>query len=171
MAVTEQDIRALTPHHRIVWHNPPGEPVEMGLYVNEDGFLCTDVGRIVRYKYNVAASVRDRIVRIIPPPFVPRVGLVIGKPGVDPHRLVRFDDGTWLGRADEILEFGYWFTDIDARTLIENHGWQVMGDLSAPSEVTDAEVEAFRVWLDSNLDIPDEVIRSGLKAARAARND
>lgn len=169
MAVTEQDIRALTPHHRIVWHNPPGEPVEMGLYVNEDGFLCTDVGRIVRYKYNVAASARDRIVRIIPPAFVPRVGLVIGKPGHRERRLVRVDDD-WLGSAPEISAAAHWFTEFDARELVEEHGWEVVGDLSAPGEVTDAEVEAFRVWLDSNLDITDEVIRSGLQAARAARN-
>ena len=171
MTVTEQDIRALTPHNRIVWRRPPGRPVEMGLYVDDYGGLCTDAGHTIRYPDDsVVASARDRIVRIIPPAFVPRAGMVIGNPDHTGHRLVRFEDATWLGAAPDRLEGWYWFSDDDARTLIEDHGWEVMGDLSAPGEVTDAEVEAFRVWLDSNLDITDEVIRSGLEAARRARN-
>jgi hypothetical protein len=137
---TEQDIKNLTPEHRIVWHAPPGQPVEMGLWVDVEGFLYTDVGHLVRHRNGDAMpSALRHTVRIIPPPFVPRVGMVIGKPGVDPQRLVRFEDATWLGRADDILEFGYWFTDTDARTLIENHGWEVMGDLAAPEEEADRD--------------------------------
>jgi hypothetical protein len=133
--ITEQDIKALTPEHRIVWHQPPGQPVEMGLYVDEDGFLCTDVGHGVRSKNGLVPSFAcDRIVQIIPPAFVPRVGMVIGHPDRRGRRLTRVDDADvpWLGHAPEISSAAHWFGDINARRLIENHGWVVMGDLSAP---------------------------------------
>lgn len=149
VTITEQDIRALTPEHRIMWHRPPGQSVEMGLYVDEDGFLCTDAGHFVRHKDGFTPPDALRyIVRIIPPAFVPRVGLMIGKPGDPSRRLVHTggDAGDagypWLGFAPELDEDAQWFADDEARGLIENHGWEVMGDLAAPGEVTDVEVEA-----------------------------
>lgn len=68
MTTTDQDIQALTPQHRIVWHSPPGQPVEMGLCVSEGGYLLTDAGHLVRYPDgHVVPSVPCRIIRIIPP--------------------------------------------------------------------------------------------------------
>jgi len=69
---------------------------------------------------------------VTPRAFVPRVGMVIGKPDDDARRLVCVDDNDWLGYAPELSSAAHWFTDPRARTLIENHGWEVMGDLAAP---------------------------------------
>lgn len=139
MSVTAEQIKALTPQHRIVWHEPPGQPVELGLYVeDEDGFLCTDVGHLVRYQDgSVATLARSRIVKIIDPPFTPKRGMVIGHPNDTSDRLVFLDDVegisvTWLGRATEISGSRNWFTTDQARDLISNHGWVVVGDLSKP---------------------------------------
>lgn len=144
MSITKEQVKALTPEHRVVWKHPDApREVETGLWVDMYGSLRMDVGDVVRWvDGGVPAHVLLRIVRIIPPAFTPRVGMVIGKPDVVLRRLVCFRDDEWLGCAPEISEHGYWFTDVDAHDLIENHGWEVMGDLAAPDEVTDADKEA-----------------------------
>ena len=133
--ITEKDIKNLTPEHRIVWHEPPGQAVEMGLYVDEGGHLCTDMGHLVRYTNGAGTPfARTRIVRIIPPPFTPRRGMVIGKPGHPLRRLVRIRDVAsareWLGYAPELDGDRHWFTTVQARDLIESHGWRIMDDLT-----------------------------------------
>lgn len=142
--ITEQDIKALTPQHRIVWHQPPGQPVEMGLYVDEVGALTTDSGTTVRRGDGSVPLHALGIVRIIPPAFTPRRGLVIGHPNERYRRLVHTgaDISPWLGYAPEFGDHSDWYTNDGARNLIENHGWEVVDDLAAPGEVTDAEVKA-----------------------------
>lgn len=175
MTITEQDIKALTPQHRIVWHNPPGQPVEMGLHVDEFGDLWTDAGHIARYRDGLVPSLAlESIVRIIEPAFTPRVGTVIGHPGIVLRRLVRFGDDEWLGCAPEFSDGADWFADIDARDLIENYGWKVMGDLAAQGGVTHAEVKAAAQALMEHPGVRQNVwhtvARAALEAAREARN-
>lgn len=132
MSVTKEQIKALTPEDRIVWKEPGGpREVELGLFVDEEGWLVTDMGDVIR---RASGSVTDhalrRIARIIPPTFVPRVGMVMGKPGSPSQQLVCFGGGFWLGFAPEINADVHWFTDFEARSLIENHGWKVVDDLT-----------------------------------------
>lgn len=131
MSITEQDIKALTPEHRIVWKEPEGpREVEMGLWL-DNGDLRTDAGLVVRWKGGESeVYVRSRIVRIIEPAFVPRRGLVIGKPGYPGSRLVCTDETYWLGFAPAIDYATHWFTNDEARDLIEDHGWKVVDDLT-----------------------------------------
>lgn len=124
--VTEQDIKALTPQHRIVWHSPPGQPVEMGLYVDKYGILRTDTGSEA-----ITMFALDRIVRIIPPPFTR--GMIIGHPTYEARRLVCWGDGAWLGRAPDIGD-GHWFDDGHVHALIEHHGWVVMPALAGGAD-------------------------------------
>lgn len=180
MSVTEEQIKALTPQHRIVWHLPPGQPVEMGLYEGSRGGLYTDAGHLLLWR-DGGTGRPGSIVRIIPPAFVPRVGMVIGHPNIGGRRLIHTGDDTdtpWLGYAPEVNRFAPWFTSDEARDLIESHDWEVMGDLAAPGEVTDKQVEAaaralaghfgaggdgWSVWADE--------ARAALEAAREVRND
>src|SRR5690606_4511714 len=114
------------PQQRIVWHSPPGQPVELGLYVKGRGDLWTDTGHAIRYTDGTAlASVLPLIVQIIPPAFVPRVGMVIGEPNFPESMLVCVEEGDWLGYAPGIDAAEHWHTDAQARDLIENHGWKV----------------------------------------------
>ncbi len=178
-SVTEQDIKNLTPQHRIVWHSPPGQPVEMGLYADGRGGLWADTGRAIRHgDGNASSSVLPLIVRIIPPAFVPRVGLAIGKPGTPERMLLCVKEGDWIGHAPEISSAAHWFGDTNARSLIENHGWKVMGDPPAPGEVTNAEVEAAAKVLAEHFESGGDgwsawanEARAALEAARGARND
>lgn len=82
----------------------------------------------------------------VEPAFTPRVGMVIGKPGSTTCRLVCVDgsDEPWLGDAPELDPYRYWFSNADARTLVEDHGWEVMGDLTPPGEGGDAERDEAR---------------------------
>lgn len=178
MSITEQDIKALTPQHRIVWHQPPGQPVEMGLYEDDSGSLYTDAGHLVLW-HGGGMGMPGSIVRIIPPAFVPRVGMVIGHPDRVGRRLIHTDYAVtpWLGYAPEISSGAHWFTSDKARDLIENHGWEVMDDLAAPGEVSDEQVEAaaralaklhgfahkHSAWIAE--------ARAALEAAREVRND
>lgn len=140
MTVTVQDIQALTPEHRIVWKHPDApREVELGLY-EDGGLLSTDAGHIVRYSDGgVTTLALENIVQIIPPAFVPRVGMVIMKPDSPERVLVCVEKGDWLGYAPELHEGAHWFTDAGARDLIENHGWEVVGDPSV--EETHAEFD------------------------------
>jgi hypothetical protein len=176
MTITEQDIKNLTPAHRIVWHQPPGQPVEMGLYVNGRGDVCTDAGHLVRYGDGSTLVISlSRIVRVIPPAFVPRVGLVIGKPDFTDSMLVCVEEGAWLGYAPELDADTHWFTDDAARDLVENYGWKVMGDLAAQGEVTHAEVKAAAQALMEHPGVRQNVwhtvARAALEASREARNE
>ena len=156
--ITEQDIKALTPEHRIVWHSPPGQPVEMGLYA--DGVvLYTDVGDALCYKNGTVPSlVRSRIVRIIPPAFVPRDGMVIGKPYYGYKRMVRIE-GDWLGDATELGADAGWFTDTDARDLIENHGWAT----STPGDYVQNAAEFDRWLAEVKAEAWDEGYKNGYR--------
>lgn len=132
MTITEQDIQNLTPEHRIVWRclDAPRE-VELGLWEDKQGRLCTDAGHIMRWgDYAVPAVALARTVRIIEPALTPRRGLVIGHPGDFLRRLVCVGDDEWLGWAPEIDDGSTWFGDAEARDLIENHGWQIVDDLT-----------------------------------------
>jgi hypothetical protein len=73
MTITEQDIKNLTPEHRVVWKDPnaPRE-VEMGLWVDKFGRLWTDAGHVMRWgDGGVPAFALDHIVRIIEPTLTP----------------------------------------------------------------------------------------------------
>lgn len=123
------DVRGLTPEHRVVWKFP-GAPreVEMGLWEDRDGCLRTDVGDYLRHASGDAVYLtHERIVRVIDPPFTPRVGMVIGRPSRIGERLVRMRDATWLGSSSS--SNACWFTDDEARILVEDCGWKVVDDL------------------------------------------
>lgn len=164
MSITEQDIKNLTPEHRVVWKEP-GAPreVELGLWVDEEGHLHTDMGLVVRWEDgDVSESALRCIVRIIEPALTPRRGMVIGQ--ADPEsrrrRLVHVggSDYPWLGYAPEVDGVCHWWTDAEARDLIENHGWKVVDDLTKGLAMTDArealvEAEAIASELEAHANI------------------
>lgn len=127
MSVTSEQIAALTDRHRIVAkdHRAPEhiKPVELELWVDDEGHLRDSLGVPVRWA-DGAPAILDRILEIIEPPHEFKYGDVIGHPRSSELRAVYLpsgeDDSSWLTRNG-------WATHDWALARLEN-GWVLNPD-------------------------------------------
>lgn len=104
MNVTPEQIAALTDRHRIVAKDPDApehiKPVELELWVDDEGDLRNSLGLAVRWSDGIPAASSFGILEIIEPPHEFKYGDVIGHPEDDGKRAVYLpcgnDDGVWL---------------------------------------------------------------------------
>lgn len=129
MNVTPEQIAALTDRHRIlVKHRDAPEhikPVELELWVDNEGHLRDSVGAAIRWRSgNPALSSFDIILEIIEPPHEFKYGDVIGHPKDDGKRAAYLPNG-----QDELVWLTYtgWAAHEWALERLED-GWVLNPD-------------------------------------------